>query len=1446
MREKWGRPAIIALSMLLLMSTPAAAVVTVPGDFTKAEGPSFEPRMTDKGPEPLTTGKVCYIENKGQWPEDIRYLAQTSFGFSAVASNGIRYGLVGDDGDLNVIGYTFIDALDPETIGMKQLSTVYNYFRGNDPSKWVSGARAYEEVLLDDIWPGIDMRLYSNGQGVKYDLMVKPGADIASIRFSLEGVNSLKTDGPDLYVHMDGKTIPLESGLLTYQKNPDIPIPSSFKIMGDNVFGFEVGGYDIADELVIDPLVSGNFIGGFGWEYARDIYLDDEDNQYVTGETTSTDFPTAPGAYSSSYAGNTDVFVVMTDEFGEHLLAATYVGGTRKEVSTSISADDAGNIYIGGYTESYNFPITPGALNGTLEGIGYDGFVLKLNETGGGLLFSTYVGGTGKDQVTSLITARNGDILICGTTESDDLFTTDGSYYFEFIGTRDAFVSRIAPDGSSFNFSFIFGGPAIEECFDIKELSDGSFVICGNTSSFELPMTSSSFDPNYDDLGDIYVARFSGDGKDLLSSTFLGGASEDYAFAIDVDASGSIYVTGHTLSIDFPTTAGSYQEDYNWLWDVYISKLDRNLSALQYSTFIGTDSIETSADIVVDDLGRAYVYGRTGSSAYPVTWGVLQTEMGGTMDLFVTILDPNAASLVYSTFVGGGDYDMTGRLSLGDNGAVYICGWTDSGSFPHRTNGFGAYIKGSSDGFSMGFDLALSPSEPYGLEGELLESGYNLTWKPPVLDYDYPIKRYHIHKWTTNLSGPYEKFRIDGSTLFFEDKNVDLGSTYIYGVVAESQAGFSNMSELHSLEFYRPPSAPRNLGLLHEGPVINISWDPPTSFGGSPISNYSLEKEWEGGSSSVTLEARMDDNFYHDSEFEKGTVYSYRISAFNGYHWGPSIDGAITPITESSPPRNLWAISGSGYALLHWDPPIDLGGSGVAGYHIYRGISRGNETLMTTLAGTNTTFNDTSVANGLFYTYYVRCANGFGVSGPSNNADAEPLGPPYPPWKITAEEDPLGVLISWEPPFSDGGSPIHTYTLYRYQPGIDPYMLFEVDGSTFSYLDRGIEPNSIYFYFATAASRLGVSDPSETVQVMLEGYPTPPRGLVLTRGNHFINLEWSPPANTGFSDIRSYKIYRMEEDGPFTYLDKVQSSFTSYNDTNLVNGKLYFYRITAVNDKGESRPSLENSAMPVGIPTHPVNLVATSRKESIDLSWGPPSDNGGIDIVKYLIFRGPDPGNMTLLVEVHHSFTSYRDEDVVMGLPYFYYLTAFNGLYNSPRSLLVKGVPKGYPGSPSNFSVVLEEGRALIRWGEPENTGGADILHYHIYKKVGIENFILLAKVSGSMRAFDDIDVEEPGTYSYYVIAENEIGEGPRTDFLSIEVTEEESVEKGIWGTLRTVAFSMLSISLVLMLIVVIVVIRRRSRGGIEGEETYGSHEPQMSEIALVEDSFPFGSDQEQ
>ncbi|MGA1872445.1 MAG: fibronectin type III domain-containing protein [Thermoplasmatota archaeon] len=1419
MRDIWGKTGVFVIITLFLMVNIEMARSSI---SAISEGPIDLPSyMFDGGLEfeQSLKGGVRFIENRGQWSGDIRYLAQTPFGYSAVADDGIRYGLVNEDGGMNVVGYHFIGAKTYGIRGVSRLPTKYNYFIGSDPSAWVHGAMAYEEILLEDIWPGVDLRLYSSDGSVKYDMVLAPGSDPTSVRFSLEGIDHLNVVKGDLMVSMDGSTRVLESGLLAYQQDVHAPLGSSFRVMGDREFGFEVEDIDPALPLVIDPLVAGNFIGGFDWEYARDLFLDVDDNQYITGETTSTDFPTNPGSYDKVLSGGRDIFVVKTDEIGQDLLVGTYIGGSADDIPMAISADPDGNIYVAGYTRSWDFPISQGALNGTKNGSDHDGFVLKLNETGGELLFSTFVGGKQRDLLTSMVLADNGDILLCGTTWTEDMYRTEGSYHFEFTGTRDAFITRISPDGSRYVFSFLYGGPAVEECFDIEELLDGSIVICGNTSSFELPMTSNSYDPDYNDLVDIFLARFSGDGKDLVSSTFLGGDSEDVAFAIDVDGKDSIYVTGYTQSIDFPTTSGVYQEDYSWVRDVYASKFDSNLSVLQYSTFIGMDSYDMADDISVDHQGRAYILGKTSSIDFPVTWGVLQSEMEGTGDLFLTILEHDASSLVYSTYVGGEGNEMGSSISIGNNGAVYIAGWASSSTFPHRTNGFGPYIQGSSDGFAIGIDLSLPPSEPYGLSGDLGDEYLNLTWRRPVQDYDLEIKRYHVHRWLRNLSGPHQSFRRDGSPLFFNDSFVDLGNTYLYGVVAETQAGFSNMSELLIVECYVPPSPPREIEIVHEDAVINVSWGPPVYFGGSGIRNFSIEKEWEGGNTSYMVEARMDGNFLLDYDFVKGVTYTYRIKAWNGYHWSLPIEGEVRPLTPTSPPRELTAVSGNGFAFLEWLPPEDLGGSEVAGYHLYRGISRGNESLMTTLKGKNTTFNDTSVANGLSYTYFLRCANEFGISEQSDNADAAPIGPPYPPWKLTAEIGDLGISIKWDPPFSDGGSPIHTYKIFRSQPDVEPYLLLEVDGSTLTYIDRGVEPNSIYFYHVIAISDLGQSDPSEMVQVVLDGYPTPPRDLVLTRGNRFVEIWWSPPADTGFSEIRTYRIYRKEEGGTYTFLERVQGSFLSFNDTTVQNGQLYFYRITAVNDRGESRPSMEDSAMPVGVPTHPVNLVAKSRKEHIELSWSPPSDNGGVNIVRYMIYRGPDPGNMTLLTEVHFSLNTYRDEDVAMGLSYYYYVTAFNGKYYSQKSQLVRGVPKSSPMEPVNFTVDLVEGRAVLKWRAPLNNGGSDILHYHVYRKVDEGSFQEFASLGGSIVNYEDIHLDEPGRYSYYVTAENEMGEGPRTDIHSIEVVEEGEPDDGIWGSLRTGAVTFLGLSVLLMALVVLLVIWKRSRGASSEEE---------------------------
>lgn len=1429
---------ITFLTMIILILPVGGTLISIVPSGIRVDGtqdfglPSEVLKLNDH----TSARPIKFIVNQGQWDRDVRYLAETPFGYSMVMENGFLLGFRYGENDLAVVKYEFLDSLEPKISGLSQLPTKYNYFIGSDPTRWSAGVSAFEEVCLEDLWEGIDLRLYSENSRLKYDFILHPGSDLQDIDIKIRGAEILEFEEGYLDLNMPGQIMISDGPLISYQEEKSNTLHSSIVLRDENEFGFEVGDYDRSRELVIDPVIAGNFIGGWGGEYLHDMVLDGKGHQFMTGHTTSTDFPVTPGAYQNYSKGRKEIFVCKADMNGTSLHYATYIGGYSDDEGGSIAVDDHGNAFVTGTTTSGTFPITTGALDRYYNGTEEEGFLFKLDQNGENLSFSTYLGGSHQDVPTSVIIANDGDVVVAGHTRSEDFNQTDGAYEPPLSGTKDGFITRITNDGSEYVYSFLFGGPSAEECYDLSELPDGSLVVCGNTTSPEFPMTSNSYDPNYHGFDDVYLVRFSEDGTGILSSTFLGGDNQEFALSLDTDDEGSVYVTGHSFSLDFPTTEGCYQKNWSTAWDVYVAKFDNNLSSLIYSTFLGSGENEFASGVAVDRYGRAHVIGRTHSKYYPTTWGAFQEDVKGEGDIFMTILNKDASDLEYSTFVGGSGYDYATSVKMDDHRNVYLAGWTSSGNFPHKSSGYGPNILGFSDGFALCLDLSLPPSEPYDLQGEKGEGHLNLTWNPPAMDYGLDILNYRVHKSIGDPTGEARTYWLSGTETFFNDTYVFIGQKYYYRVSAKTIAGFSNLSDTYAFYYFIEPSVPLNLELEYDGISIIAEWDPPSNNGGSKLMNYSIVKKWEGGQSSFLPEANETINLFVDDNITKGVTYTYSVSAWNGYHWSESVEANITPLTTPTPPMDLNVLEGSGFAFLEWGPPSDLGGSEILGYHIYRGVTEGNETLFTTREGKDTYYNDSTVVNGLSYVYFIRAINEIGISAPSNRDRAEPTGVPYPPWKLTAREKENSVMLQWDPPITDGGYPIHTYQIFRSEPGLEPYLYYEANGSTYTFMDISVEPNSIYFYYVIAVSDLGASDPSDVAQVTLEGYPTPPRDMSLTRGDGFVMIEWLPPTDNGFSLIRNYRVYRKTEDEKYSFLAEVLSQFQSHNDTSVENGELYFYRLTAVNDKGESRPCHEDSAMPVGVPYHPMNLQAESEESYIQLSWSAPIDDGGVRIVKYVVYRGSAPDMMSSYAEVYSSELRFKDVDVRIGLDHYYYVVAYNGKYYSPKSQMVKGIPKGLPGTAENLTITSTEEGIRLTWEPPANTGGTEIRYFHIYRKIDDGNFTLIRKLDGFVFIFDDRNVEDPGQYSYYIAVENEMGTSQRTDYISWNIEENNEQDDGPWGLFRSSAMILLGLSFLILIIAGLISLRRRSKR--EYDQLH-SDEQVGSEFAMEDE--PYG-----
>ena len=350
---------------------------------------------------------------------------------------------------------------------------------------------------------------------------------------------------------------------------------------------------------------------------------------------------------------------------------STYLGGSASDIGWAIAVDGSGNAYITGQTVSSDFP-TEGEYQ-TIQGA-TNVFVTKLNPSGNTLVYSTYLGGNAIDVGHGIVVDDSGYAYISGRTLSSD-FPTESEYQ-TYQGDWDGFVTKLNSSGNALVYSTYVGGSDTEFCYAIAVNSSGNAYVTGYTTSSDFP-TEGAYQ-TYQGSQDGFVTKLNFSGNALIYSTYLGGSDRDLGLGIAVDGSGNAYITGFTVSSDFPTV-GEYQT-YQVKEDAFVTKLNSSGNALVYSTYLGGGATDVGKGIAVDSSGNAYIVGYTSSSDFP-TEGEYQTDQGG-LDAFVTKLNSSGNALVFSTYVGGSSGDEGWGVAIDGSGNAYITGFTHSTDFP--------------------------------------------------------------------------------------------------------------------------------------------------------------------------------------------------------------------------------------------------------------------------------------------------------------------------------------------------------------------------------------------------------------------------------------------------------------------------------------------------------------------------------------------------------------------------------------------------------------------------------------------------------------------------------------------------------------------------------------------------------------------------------------------
>lgn len=456
------------------------------------------------------------------------------------------------------------------------------------------------------------------------------------------------------------------------------------------------GGHDVFVmklDLAGSQILYGTYLGGAGDDVAAGVVVDDAGFAYVTGRTSSNNFPLV-NAYDSTPGGD-DVFVTKINPAGSALVFSTRLGGSNTELAGGIAIDSAKNVYVTGTTSSTSgpaanrFPTTAGALS--WPGTGQDVFVTKFSPDGQLLVYSTHLGGSSTDQGLGIaVDPVAGTAHVTGSTTSTATTFPLVAAYDSILNGEDAFVMKVASDGSALEYSTYLGASGTDIGNAIAVDGVGNAYVTGRTAGSSFPTTTPVWDGSHNGSQDVFVTKFSVTGS-FTYSTFIGGSSNDEARAIAVGAAGNVYVTGQTASTNFPVTAGAADPSANGsgtTTDVFVSELSADFRLLSASTFLGGETNDVGYGIAVDAAGRAYVTGETQSEGFPAAGaGALNGRAYGSSGKaqFVTVVETGATAFVQSGLLGGsiqGGTQYGLQLALGPDGSIYVTGTTESVDFP--------------------------------------------------------------------------------------------------------------------------------------------------------------------------------------------------------------------------------------------------------------------------------------------------------------------------------------------------------------------------------------------------------------------------------------------------------------------------------------------------------------------------------------------------------------------------------------------------------------------------------------------------------------------------------------------------------------------------------------------------------------------------------------------
>lgn len=658
-------------------------------------------------------GGFRFYENTGQWVENFRYKADLSSGWLYLHDNKLVFDLYDQQQIRQIMAFkneghlsgkavstlvnhhaysmAFVGAQTPLMEAFEPSAAYYNFYLGNDSSRWRSSQPAYSSVKMSQLYKGIDFLISGRNHNLKYEFYIAAGADPSVIKIEYAGIDKIKLVNGNLILFTSVGNI-VELAPVCFQGDDRAKIvPCRFVLQGKTLSYQFPEGYDRSQVLIIDPtVVFASYSGSTADNWGYTATYDREGNLYAGGNVFNNGYPTTIGAYQTSYSNNVDIVLSKYTATGNSLVYSTYLGGSGPEVPASIIVNEADELYVMSVVGSSNFPTTTGAYDNSFSGgtaytltyvinysAGSDIALTCFSASGSTLLGSSFVGGTGNDGLNmatvlkknyaddvrgEVLLDENSNVYIVSSTASLDFPTTTGVVQQTFGGgSQDGVIAKFDRLLTTLQWATYLGGSMEDAIYNIS-LTDASVYVCGGTVSSDFPVTPGVLGASYNGgITDGFVTKMDLNGSFIQRSSFWGTAAYDQVYFVETDKQSNVYLFGQTASSgsEMILNAGWYTSGGGQ----FISKLNPDLSAIVWSTRFGTSPgvinisptaflVDYCKNIYLSGWGSPGLNGFGGTSGLPTTAGAFQTSTDNSDYYFLSIRD-DASGIVFGSFYGG-------------------------------------------------------------------------------------------------------------------------------------------------------------------------------------------------------------------------------------------------------------------------------------------------------------------------------------------------------------------------------------------------------------------------------------------------------------------------------------------------------------------------------------------------------------------------------------------------------------------------------------------------------------------------------------------------------------------------------------------------------------------------------------------------------------------------